>query len=94
MSDVKLRMVRIAPDRLQTLSGALVECMNELQFTGGYALDEVLFATAYSLGIALAHRGAVLCPEQPLKRALPPLLIGYEAALKEREAREHKPTQG
>lgn len=44
--------------------------------------DSVFRAAMYAIGSAIAQRGGVLMPDEPLKSAVPSMVDGYDAALK------------
>jgi hypothetical protein len=74
--------VDMTDEQMQDCTEDLVKAMNDSQQVKGYSIDQVLFAYLFVLGAALRQRGGVLLVNLPLKEALPPLALGYEAQCK------------
>lgn len=68
--------VRMTNADIRKIGDGVFDAMNAAQ-ERGYSLDQVIAATAYVLGSAIAQRGGVLLLDVPLKDALPLLSAGY-----------------
>lgn len=75
-------VVEVSAADIQRCGRYVSEAMNRAQQEGGYTLDQTLASAAFALGAAIAQRGAILHLEEPLRQALPPLVQGYETALR------------
>lgn len=82
--DTTIKTVRMSNADLREVATLIMQAMNDAQFKSGRTIDEVLMATAFALGAGIAQRGGVLLLDTPLRRALPPLVSGYESKLKDR----------
>lgn len=65
----------------------ILDAMNALQ-AGGKSIDQVLMATCFALGLALAKRGVVLLSRMTIRDSLTPIMTGYQAGRREPEKRK------
>ena len=75
--DLQAVVVQLDSAEAARLASQIFAAMNAAQSDGDH-VDNVIAATAYALGSAIAQRGAILRLDQPLQIALPPLALGYE----------------
>jgi hypothetical protein len=75
-------IVEMTKTQMRACCEDLLAAMNKAQYEKGFTIDEVLMATAFLLGTSIKQRGGKLLLDAPLRRALPPLVAGYEAAVR------------
>lgn len=55
----------------------ILECMSNCIDNDGYTDDQVIAATLYTIGSALANRGVIIDQNKSVIDSLPTLILGY-----------------
>lgn len=76
------KLVEISSKQLKDAAKELLNTMNAMQ-ASGLTVDQVLMASCWAVGVALAQRGGVLNLSAPIAEALSPLADGYLAMKKQ-----------
>lgn len=84
----KVMEVSLTNSAMKECASGVIAAMNEAQKIKRFTIDEVLMATAYALGCAMAQRGAVLNVHHSVDVAIPPLADGYNAATEDMRLKE------
>ncbi len=78
--DVGVNVINMSNQRLREVSQYILDAMNQAQ-ADGYPTDEVILATGFCTGVAIARIGGILSLDKPLRDAFPPLIDGYQVTL-------------
>ena len=81
VSEMQTKSISMSGREMKEIGSYITDAMNQAM-QDGHQIDRVIMACAYALGAAIAQRGGVLLLDEPLRRALPPLVAGYDASNK------------
>lgn len=81
--DLETKELSMSFNEMNKVAGRMLKALNDTQFIDGYTLDETLMVAMYIIGAGLKKRGVVLQINLPLKDALPPIVMGYNAQAKQ-----------